>query len=187
MKRSELIHEICLATSHNVENDQLYNSIERIGYRVIRGSETDVLQRFWDTAEATSADIVVRITGDCPVVDPKLVDQVIKMYLESDVDYVSNIDPPTFPDGLDVEVFSRRSLEAANLGAQSDFDREHVTPFIRNGNFKKLNLTNVRDTSDLRLTLDEPEDLIFCKKFLKDFNQILISVSKKLRHYYGKT
>ena len=81
LKRSELIHEICLATSHNVENDQLYNSIERIGYRVIRGSETDVLQRFWDTAEATSADIVVRITGDCPVVDPKLVDQVIKMYL----------------------------------------------------------------------------------------------------------
>ena len=62
------------------------------------------------------------------------------MYLEADVDYVSNIDPPTFPDGLDVEVFSRQSLEAANFGAQSDFDREHVTPFIRNGNFTKLNL-----------------------------------------------
>ena len=65
------------------------------------------LQRFWDAAEATSADIVVRITGDCPVVDPKLLDQVINMYLDAGVDYVSNIDPPSFPDGLDVEVFSR--------------------------------------------------------------------------------
>ena len=136
LSRSELINEICLATSHNVENDQLCNAIEKIGYRVIRGSETDVLARFWDAAEATSADTVVRITGDCPVVDPKLVDQVIEMYLNGHVDYVSNIDPPSFPDGLDVEVFSRQSLEAANLGAQSDFDREHVTPFIRNGNLR---------------------------------------------------
>ena len=169
LSRSELINEICLATSHNVENDQLCNAIEKIGYRVIRGSETDVLARFWDAAEATSADTVVRITGDCPVVDPKLVDQVIEMYLNGHVDYVSNIDPPSFPDGLDVEVFSRQSLEAANLGAQSDFDREHVTPFIRNGNFKKLNLANVHDTSDMRLTLDEPDDLMLLQKVFEKF------------------
>ena len=164
LSRSELISEICLATSLNIENDQLCSTIEKMNYCVIRGSETDVLQRFRDAAEATSADIVVRITGDCPLVDPKLVDQGIKMFLEADVDYVSNIDPPTFPDGLDVEVFSRSSLEVANLCARSDFSREHVTPFIRNGNFKKLNLTNVRDTSDFRLTLDEPKDLILLKK-----------------------
>jgi len=166
---SKLIHEICLATSHNVENDQLCNVIEKIGYRVIRGSETDVLQRFWDASEATSADIVVRITGDCPVVDPKLVDKVIKMYLEADVAYASNIDPPTFPDGLDVEVFSKSSLEVANLCAKSDFEREHVTPFIRNGNFKKKNFINIRDTSNLRLTLDEPEDLILLQKVFESF------------------
>ena len=159
LSHSELIDEICVATSHNTENDVLCDVVEKLGYYVIRGSETDVLQRFWDAADATSADIIVRITGDCPVVDPKLVDKVIELYLRADVDYASNIDPPTFPDGLDVEVFGRRSLEAANLGAQSDFDREHVTPFIRNGNFKKLNLRNVQDTSELRLTLDEPEDL----------------------------
>ena len=159
LSHSELINEICVATSHKTENDVLCDVVEKLGYCVIRGSETDVLQRFWDAADATSADIIVRITGDCPVVDPKLVDKVIELYLSADLDYASNIDPPTFPDGLDVEVFGRRSLEAANLGAQSDFDREHVTPFIRNGNFKKLNLRNVRDTSEMRLTLDEPEDL----------------------------
>ena len=169
LSRSELINEICVATSHNIENDQLCDTVEQLGYRVVRGSETNVLQRYWDAAEATSADIVVRITGDCPVVDPKLVDQVIKIYLDAHVDYVSNIDPPSFPDGLDVEVFSRKSLEAANFGAKSDFDREHVTPFIRNGNFKKLNFTNVHDTSDLRLTLDEPEDLILLQKVFDKF------------------
>ena len=169
LSRSELIHKICVATSHNIENDLLCNVIEELGFRVVRGSETDVLQRFWDAAVTTSADIIVRITGDCPVVDPKLVDQVINIYLESGVDYVSNIDPPTFPDGLDVEVFSRRSLEAANLGAKSGFDREHVTPFIRNGNFTKLNLENVRDTSNMRLTLDEPEDLILLQKVFDRF------------------
>lgn len=169
LSRSELINEICIATSYNCENDQLQYVIEKLGYRVIRGSENDVLQRVRDAAEATSADIVVRITGDCPVVDPKLVDQVINMYLRANVDYASNIDPPSFPDGLDVEVFSRQSLEAANLNAKLDFDREHVTPFIRNGNFTKLNLKNVRDTSRMRLTLDEPEDLILLQKVFDRF------------------
>ena len=103
--RSELIDEICIATSHNIENDVLSNTVEKLGHRIIRGSENDVLERFWDAAEATSADVIVRITGDCPVIDPKLVDKVIKLFLSSNVDYVSNIDPPTFPDGLDVEVF----------------------------------------------------------------------------------
>ena len=170
LSRSELISEICVATSHNIENDQLCDAIEKIGYRVIRGSETDVLQRFCDAAEATSADIIVRITGDCPVVDPKLVDKVIELYLNADTDYASNIDPPTFPDGLDVEVFGRRSLEDANLGALSNFEREHVTPFIRNGNFKKLNLRNIHDTSELRLTLDEPEDLTLLQKVFEIFH-----------------
>ena len=167
---SELINEICVATSHNQENDLLCNTINQLGYRVIRGSETNVLERYWDAAEATSADIIVRITGDCPVVDPKLVDKVIQLYLNGDIDYASNINPPTFPDGLDVEVFSRNALDAAKIGARSDFDREHVTPFIRNGNFKNLNLKNTRDTSELRLTLDEPEDLLLLQKVFENFS-----------------
>ena len=167
--RSELIDEICIATSHNIENDVLSNTVEKLGHRIIRGSENDVLERFWDAAEATSADVIVRITGDCPVIDPKLVDKVIKLFLSSNVDYVSNIDPPTFPDGLDVEVFGRSALKDAECNAQSKFDREHVTPFIRNGNFTKLNIKNVYDTSELRLTLDEPEDLKLLQKVFEWF------------------
>ncbi len=169
LSQSETISEICVATSFKRENDVLCNLVEKLGYRVVRGSETNVLQRFWDAAEATSADVIVRITGDCPVIDPKLVDKVVNLYLSSNVDYASNIDPPTFPDGLDVEVFGRLSLEDANLGAQSDFDREHVTPFIRNRTSKKLNFRNVHDTSELRLTLDEAEDLTLLQRVFERF------------------
>jgi len=166
LSRSKLIGEICVATSHNIVNDQLCNAVEEIGYRVIRGSENDVLQRFCDAAVATSADIIVRITGDCPVIDPYLVDEAVQIFLNSDADYVSNVDPPTFPDGLDIEVFSMQALSTATLSTASESDREHVTPFIRNGNFKRINLKNAIDTSDLRLTLDEPDDLtLLCKVF----------------------
>ena len=151
LSRSELINEICVATSHNIENDQLCNAIEKIGYRVIRGSETDVLRRFCDAADATSAEIIVRITGDCPVVDPKLVDKVIELYLESNVDYASNIDPPTFPDGLDVEVFTKATLDYTWNNASRSFDLEHVTPFMRSKNlFKRHNIFNPTDWSEIR-------------------------------------
>ena len=169
LSRSLLVGEICVATSQNIENDQLYNAIEEMGYRVIRGSETDVLQRFWDAAVATSADIIVRITGDCPVIDPSLVDEAVQTFLNSDADYVSNVDPATFPDGLDVEVFSKELLERAHIQASSDFEREHVTPFMRTSEFERLNLQNVSDTSHLRLTLDEPEDIILLQTIFAHF------------------
>ena len=183
LSRSKLIDEICLATSNNVENDILCHTVEKLGYRVVRGSETDVVQRFWDATNATSADVIVRITGDCPVVDPSLVDKVIDLFLKSNVDYASNIDPPTFPDGLDVEVFRKSSLEAACLGAISEFDREHVTTFIRNRRFTKSNLKNVQDTSSLRLTLDEPEDFKLLKKVFGHFEQNIHMSFKEIEKY----
>ena len=170
LNHSELIDEICVATSHNVENDELCQFVEKLGYRVVRGSESDVLQRFLDAANATTADAIVRITGDCPVVDPELVDRVIGLFLNSNVDYVSNIDPPSFPDGLDVEVFTKQVLMEAEQHAKSQFDREHVTPFVRNGGYSKLNLSNMRDTSNLRLTLDEQDDLSVLRKVFENFS-----------------
>ena len=169
LERSELINEICLATSHEKENDILCYTVEKLGYRVVRGSENNVLQRFCDAAEATSADVIVRITGDCPVIDPRLVDQAVELFLNSNVDYVSNVDPPTFPDGFDVEVFRKSALTFANANCSTDFEREHVTPFIRNDNFTKLNLENVHDSSAFRLTLDEPEDLQLLQKVFEEF------------------
>jgi glutamate-1-semialdehyde 2,1-aminomutase len=186
LSRSALVSEICVATSQNIENDQLCNAIEEIGYRVIRGSETDVLQRFWDAAAATSADIIVRITGDCPVIDPSLVDEAVQIFLNSDADYVSNVDPPTFPDGLDIEVFSIQALSTARLSATSDHEREHVTPFIRNGNFKRINLKNAIDTSELRLTLDEPDDLDFLCKVFEHFQPNLYFNFQKVEKFLNE-
>jgi len=183
LNHSELIHEICVATSHNVENDELCQLVEKLGYRVVRGSESDVLQRFLDAANATTADAIVRITGDCPVVDPELVDRVIGLFLNSNVDYVSNIDPPTFPDGLDVEVFTKRVLMEAEQHAKSQFDREHVTPFVRNGGYSKLNLSNIRDTSDLRLTLDEQDDLSVLRKVFENFSPNIYFKMTQIENY----
>ena len=183
LNHSELIDEICVATSHNVENDELCQFVEKLGYRVVRGSESDVLQRFLDAANSTTADAIVRITGDCPVVDPELVDRVIGLFLNSNVDYVSNIDPPTFPDGLDVEVFTKRVLMEAEQHAKSQFDREHVTPFVRNGGYSKLNLCNIRDTSDLRLTLDEQDDLSVLRKVFENFSPNIYFSMTQIENY----
>ena len=117
------------------------------------------------------ADIIVRITGDCPLVDPHLVDLAIEMYLNNKVDYVSNINPPTFPDGLDVEVFSIEMLRLANSNASERYEREHVTPTCAVPNFNEaLNLSNDIDLSNLRFTLDEPDDLVLINNIYEHFS-----------------
>ena len=169
LARSKYVNEICLATTTSSENDILCNKVQNLGYRVVRGSETDVLERFWEAAIVTCADVIVRITGDCPLVDPRLVDDVIRFFLRSNSDYTTNTDPPTFPDGLDVEVFTMSSLEAAHRGAVSNYDREHVTPFIRNGNFSKANFKYFEDFSAFRVTLDELDDLNLLQAVFEHF------------------
>ena len=106
LSMSTEIDEIVVATSNNEENDKLQSFVESLDFRCTRGSEEDVLGRFFDSARLSEADIVVRITGDCPLVDAELVDKCIRGYKESEVDYFSNIQPATFPDGLDIEVLS---------------------------------------------------------------------------------
>lgn len=125
------IDKIILATSENSENDELANLVEKLEYEVYRGSEDDVLDRYYRAAKKYQPTSIVRITGDCPIIDPELVDEVIDLYHNKNVDYASNTEPPTFPDGLDTEVFSFAALETAHQQATNSFDREHVTPFIR--------------------------------------------------------
>ena len=183
LNRSSLIDEICLATSEADENDILCQEVERLGFKVIRGSEFDVLERFFDASMATSAEVIVRITGDCPFVDPILVDNVVRLFLESNVDYVSNADPPTFPDGLDVEVFSMTALQKTNIFAKSAHDREHVTPFMRRDAFSRLNFVNLRDTSKIRLTLDEERDLKLLEKISENFHPDTHFTYQKIEDY----
>ncbi len=153
------IDAVLVATSSDPCNHTLSTHVRNLGYPCVEGEEHDVLGRFAAAADLSGADIVVRITGDCPLVDPEIVDSCVGGLLSNGVDYFSNVDPPTYPDGLDVEVFTRQSLEAAHSQASSPSDREHVTPYIRNSPlFRKASLSNPEDLSSLRWTVDEESD-----------------------------
>lgn len=171
LSKSSEIDEIVVATSTNKENDDLQSLVESIGYKCFRGSEKDVLNRFYESAKAVGADVVVRITGDCPLIDSSLVDECIKRYKNSSVDYFSNVDPATYPDGLDIEVMSFDSIELANNETKSEFDREHVTPYIRNsGRFSKSSMQHAEDLSGQRWSVDEPEDLAVVTNVFEHFS-----------------
>lgn len=171
LSRSKAINTIILATSEHPENDVLATTVETMGYDVFRGSEDDVLNRFYHAAKKYRSDIIVRITGDCPIIDPKVVDDVVECFINNDVDYASNVEPPTYPDGLDVEAFSFSALELAHANATSIFDREHVTPFIRDrGNFKKINFTYSTNVSKERWTVDTAQDFEVVQNICRHFS-----------------
>lgn len=153
------VDQIVLATSTDERNLPLVEHVQNLGYVCVSGSENDVLQRYLDAATEVNADVLVRITGDCPLVDPVLVDQVIDEFLSQSVEYHSNTSPATFPDGLDIEVFTIGALKRAALESQDPFDHEHVTPYLRKpGLFKTSAMLNGEDLSGLRWTVDEPAD-----------------------------
>ncbi len=170
LSKSRHIDQIIVATSKDAENLPLVDHVKKMGIECFQGSEEDVLMRYFSAAKKYNADTIVRITGDCPLIDASLVDKVISKFNSSDCDYVSNNYPPTYPDGLDVEVFSLSSLDIANRFAISISDREHVTPYIRNsGKFKVDVVSNSEDFSDRRWTVDEQEDFLVIQKIYKHF------------------
>ncbi len=167
---SKKIDKIILATSDNPNNLKLVSYIEELGFNSYCGSEDNVLERYYNAAKQEGAEVVVRITGDCPIIDPVLVDKVIETFFNNSVDYASNTSPPTYPDGLCTEVFSFKALELSYQQANKSYDLEHVTPFIRqNESFKKINYANQIDYSNVRLTVDEPVDLLVIKDIFKYF------------------
>ncbi len=182
LNRSNKIEKIVLATSVNQENDKLEKFVNSLGFNVYRGDELDVLDRFYKAAEQYKPESVVRITGDCPLIDPEVVDQVISYYEENGAaDYVSNIDPPSFPDGLDTEVFSFDSLEKAWINAKKKREREHVTPYLReNDLFSKKNFLNNVDYSKERWTLDDKDDLLLIRKIFEKFDDNMFSMKNIL-------
>ncbi len=170
--KSTLIEKVILATTTKKDDDVLIQIAIEKNIDFFRGSENDVLDRFYNAAKKYKVDTIVRITGDCPFIDPVVIDQVIGLHLDAKSDYTSNIKPPTFPDGLDVEVFSFISLEKAWKEAKLNSEREHVTPYIWKNNklFKIVNLFNKKDLSNIRLTIDEKEDLVLIKEIIKYIN-----------------
>lgn len=162
INRSKYIDQLIVATSTDESDSKLVDLCEKIDVNIFRGSLNNVLDRFYQAALYHNADIIVRLTGDCPLIDPSVIDGVIKQHLEENNDYTSNIEPATFPDGLDVEVFNLTVLQNAWGNAKSPSELEHVTPFIRSDkSIQKGSYIAEVDNSDLRWTVDEPNDLTF--------------------------
>lgn len=159
LSRAREVDEIVIATSLQSDNSSMVSHVKALGFACVQGSEHDVLDRYIVAARAHNADIVVRITGDCPLMDPELVDECIHRFKIAGVDYLSNIQPPSYPDGLDIEVTTAEVLERAAKESDKPFDHEHVTPYIRDsGRFSTASVNNAVDLSGLRWTVDEPED-----------------------------
>jgi len=161
MRRARSLAEVVVATSTSPGDDTVEDVLRSRGLAVWRGPEQDVLARYAGAATAFGADPVVRMTMDCPLIDPKVIDQVVGTYLAGGFDLVANNLEPTFPHGLDLEVFSLSALETADREAATPFEREHVTPFIRDRpeRFRLGNVRSPRDLHHLRWTVDYPEDL----------------------------
>lgn len=160
-RRVRRLDEVVVITSLHVSDDPLAATLARTSLPVFRGELEDVLKRYADAAREYAATEIVRLTGDCPLIDPAVVDAVIDLRRASGADYASNIEPPTFPDGLDCECFTRAALERANAEAKMDSEREHVTLWMRSPSayLRRVNVRAVADFSHLRLTVDYPDDL----------------------------
>lgn len=159
LSRSTELDEVIVATSVCSRDDVLVEHLEKLGFHCHRGSENDVLLRYLEAAREARADVVVRITGDCPLVDPGLVSEAVKRFRAERVEYLSNVEPPTYPDGLDIEVFTLAALERAAVEAFESSDREHVTPYIRRSEiFSKAAIFNDADLSGWRWTVDDAAD-----------------------------
>ncbi len=162
------IDEVWLATSTNVENDELAAEVERLGFHCYRGSEDDVLARFHDTAKAAKADVIVRITGDCPLYDPTVCDAMLERFHAAmqetpPADFMSSVFERRFPRGLDTEIFTVPALERDYHEAHLPNEREHVTPHFYHHpeKFRALSWVNDRDLSSFRWTVDTPQDWEF--------------------------
>jgi len=162
LKFSKKIDEIVIATTSSNEDDIISDFAKKNNYSCFRGSENDVLDRYFKCAKKNNFEIIVRITSDCPLIDPNIVDKVIEKFESMNYDYVTNTFPRTFPKGLDVEIFKFSILEHMWKNAKLPSEREHVTQFLINKEKYKIgNIQNEQDLSKLRWTLDQEEDYRF--------------------------
>lgn len=169
------ISKIIVATTIKDEDDIIYKKAIEWGFSASRGSELDVLDRFYQSVKDEKTDWIVRVTSDCPLIDPVLVDEVISFVQERDVDYGGNILIENFPDGQDIEVFKFSALESAWENAKLSSEREHVTPYIRNNSnfngaslFTAINFPCDSDYSKIRMTVDEIRDFDLISILIND-------------------
>lgn len=174
LSRAQTLNEVVVATTVNPADDVIVSLCAERGWLYFRGSEEDVLDRYYRAAMDYEADVVVRITSDCPLIEPEVVDRVVREFLERqpEVDYASNTFPKrTFPRGLDTEVFRFDVLEQAWRQDNNPAWREHVTPYIRRNPelFRIHGIMNEVDYSHMRWTVDTAEDLAFVRRIYNHF------------------
>ena len=171
LRRVKFADAIVVATTTKLQDEKIVDFCRKENISVFRGSEEDVLERYYQTAKKFQADVIVRITGDCPLIDPSLVDQVIRYYFDHqpDCDYVSNSLNRSYPRGLDVEVFSFSALERAEREAKDVQEHEHVTPYLywHPEIFALGSVVQQEDQSHHRWTVDTPEDLMLITKIIE--------------------
>ena len=170
LRRSSMLDALVVATTTNDEDDAIVSQCRLLGVETYRGSEEDVLSRYFEAATIASADPVVRLTADCPIIDPAVVDRVVRYYMENRArfDHVSNAVVRTFPRGMDTEVFSYAALAAANAEARAQPQREHVTPYIHRqpNRFRLGHVLNDKDESRHRWTVDTAEDFDLIQRII---------------------
>jgi spore coat polysaccharide biosynthesis protein SpsF len=161
LRRARLVDCIVVATTNRPNDDVIVRECNSLQVACLRGSETDVLDRYWQVAHWFGAEVIVRVTSDCPLIDPELADETIQAFLSQPADYASNALERTYPRGLDTEVFTITALERAWREAREPYEREHVTPYIYEHPelFMLVSVRDERDYSAYRLTLDTHEDL----------------------------
>jgi spore coat polysaccharide biosynthesis protein SpsF (cytidylyltransferase family) len=170
--RAQRLDEIVVATTTAGRDDAMVCECSRLGVSCFRGSEQNVLDRYHGAALQTTAEVVVRITSDCPLIEPALVDQTIQLFFDQHADYASNVLPRTYPRGLDTEVFAVTALERAWREADADHQREHVTPYFCEHPelFRLVSQTGAQDYSRYRWTLDTAEDLELIRTIFDRFH-----------------
>ncbi len=170
VKAAKNLDDVIVATTVKKEDLEIVQLCAKLGISVFCGSEDDVLDRYYQTARLFKANHIVRITSDCPLIDPQVIEEVIELYFKEKADYAANTMPETFPDGLDTEVFSFNTLKIAWENAKLFSEREHVTPYIRKNTniFKLVNLKCNFSLNNKRWTIDEPKDFEFIKIIYKN-------------------
>lgn len=174
LKKCKEIDEIVIATTDKEDDDKIVNEAKKLSVKYFRGSENDVLSRFYYAAKENNADIVVRVTSDCPCIDFEILDKMLiyfkDKYKEKQIDYLSNTINRTYPRGYDIEIFTFSALEKSYINAKKEYEREHVTPYIydKTNNFLKLSFENTEDYSKYRVTLDTIEDFIVIKNIFEN-------------------
>lgn len=162
IKLANNVDDIIIATTTEKQDEKIVDEANRLGVKYFRGSESDVLSRYYFAAKENNADVVLRVTSDCPCLDYRILEDMIDKYLEQydENNYLSNTVERSYPRGYDIEIFSFKALEEAHENAKKDYEREHVTPYIYNpdNNFKILSYKNIEDYSNYRVTLDTKED-----------------------------